>query len=64
MSEIYMTSMIECHIGQGLDIQYHKIERKEDLPLAEEYIKLTSLKTGGLMKMLVKMVGAIMQIGN
>jgi geranylgeranyl pyrophosphate synthase len=52
--------MMWCHVGQGLDIKYHKAEKKEDLPSLEEYIKLVSMKTGGLMKMLVKMLGVSM----
>lgn len=54
--------MTLCHIGQGLDIKNHKANSKEDLPSTEEYIKLTSLKTGGLLRMLVKMMGAVMSV--
>jgi octaprenyl-diphosphate synthase len=32
ISEIYMNAMVGLHIGQGLDIAVHKIEKKEDLP--------------------------------
>jgi geranylgeranyl pyrophosphate synthase len=54
--------MTLCHIGQGLDIKSHKSSSKADLPSTEDYIKLTSLKTGGLLRMLVKMMGAVMGI--
>ncbi len=62
INEIYLNEMTLCHIGQGLDIKFHKVTVKDDLPSTEDYMKLTSLKTGGLLRMLVKMMGAVMSI--
>lgn len=62
INEIYLNEMTLCHIGQGLDIKNHKLTTKAEMPTTEEYIKLTLLKTGGLLRMLVKMMGAVMNI--
>jgi geranylgeranyl pyrophosphate synthase len=54
--------MVQLHVGQGLDIAVHKIEKKEDLPSTSKYIRFASLKTGELLKMLVRMMGAVLKI--
>ena len=62
LNEIYMSALVEGHIGQGLDIQCHKAEKKEELPSREEYIKFVGQKTGGLMKMMVEMLGIVLKL--
>ena len=60
MAEVYLREMALCHIGQGMDVSTHKATTTAELPSREEYFVLTSHKTGGLMRMLVDMVGAVL----
>ena len=54
--------MTECHIGQGLDVYTHRATSEKDLPSREEYFRITALKTGGLLRMLVRMIAAVLSI--
>jgi geranylgeranyl pyrophosphate synthase len=49
-------------MGQGQDIMVHKITKAADLPKREEYFRMTSAKTGSLLRMLVLMSGVVLDI--
>jgi geranylgeranyl pyrophosphate synthase len=48
--------MTLSHMGQAQDVLVHKLARKEDLPLVEEYEALTLAKTSSLLRMMGKML--------
>lgn len=54
--------MITCHLGQAEDVYTHKINRVEDLPTLDEYIRMTSAKTSSLFTMLIEMISVILKI--
>lgn len=62
IAEIFLEEMTECHVGQGLDVHTHRATSEEQLPSREEYFRITALKTGGLLRMLVRMVAVVLAI--
>lgn len=59
--EVYQRLLTRLHIGQGLDIHWHR--HPEIIPTCEQYYEMTRLKTGSLARMAAEM-GSIVGAGD
>ncbi len=51
--EMYQRLLTRLHIGQGLDIHWHR--NLDTIPTKEQYVEMTRLKTGSLARMAMEM---------
>lgn len=57
LSSVICDEMLQIHIGQGLDIQWHNSHKK--IPAEKEYFEMCSKKTGALARMATKLAGVL-----
>ncbi|MHC1609691.1 MAG: polyprenyl synthetase family protein [Candidatus Methanofastidiosia archaeon] len=56
---IYAREMINVHLGQALDISWHRGEKKSDTITEEQYIQMCAYKTGTLARMSAKIAAVL-----
>jgi geranylgeranyl pyrophosphate synthase len=56
---IYATEMINVHLGQALDISWHRGERSPDAISEQQYIQMCAYKTGTLARMSAKLAAVL-----
>jgi geranylgeranyl pyrophosphate synthase len=60
--EIYVQSMINLHFGQSMDIAWHRGFLDVEKISEENYLQMSSLKTGALFRMSAQIAGALARV--